>query len=159
ARFAPVGQLLAVEAEGGAVRLVALDDDREVVRLEGPDHNRVIPSCFSPDGTRLVTFGIDWHSLQVWDSRALRAELATLGLDWEAPPFPPAPQSANHHAPEVTVDLGNLKGFAEADRLLRVGNRHWNAKEYGKAIESLRQAVQKDSENAEANNNLAWFLL
>jgi serine/threonine protein kinase/WD40 repeat protein len=159
ARFAPVGQLLAVEAEGGAVRLVALDDDREVVRLEGPDHNRVIPSCFSPDGTRLVTFGIDWHSLQVWDLRALRAELATLGLDWEAPPYPPAPQSANHHAPEVTVDLGNLKGFAEADRLLRVGNRHWNAKEYGKAIESLRQAVQKDAENAEANNNLAWFLL
>jgi WD40 repeat protein len=154
--FAPDdSQLLAVEAGGGAVRLVAPEDGREIVRLEGPDHNRVIPSCFSPDGTRLVTYGLDGHTLSVWDLRVLRNELAALGLDWNDLPYPPAPLQSDTHAPRVAIELG----FVEVDRLLNEGDRLWKAKEYPKALETLRSAVQKDPEHDMANNYLAWSLV
>ncbi len=159
AQFSPDGRLLAVEADGGAVRLVEADSGRELVRLEGPDHNRVFPSRFSPDGTKLVTYGIDQRTLHVWDLRALRRELAAFGLDWDARPYSTSNEGPDRRVPQVTVDLGNLKGFAEGDRLLREGNQHWYAKKYDKAIEALRQSVRKDPDNAEANNNLAWFLI
>jgi tetratricopeptide (TPR) repeat protein len=139
--------------------LVQPDTLREIARLEGPDHNRVYPTCFRPDGANLVTYGADQQTLHVWDLRALRKELAAFGLDWDAPPYPTATEGPDRRVPQVTVDLGNLKGFAEGDRLLREGNQHWYAKKYDKAIEVLRQAVQKDPDNAEANNNLAWFLI
>jgi WD40 repeat protein len=153
--FAPKGRLLAVEAGARTVRLVVPDDGRELVRLEGPDHNSVSPRCFSPDGAKLVTFGSDLSTLHVWDLRALRAELSALGLDWEAPPYPPAPPSLDSQSLQVTVDLG----FVEVERLLSEGNRHWSAREYGEAIEAVRRAVERDPNSPEANNNLAWFLI
>ncbi len=40
-------------------------------------------------------------TVQVWDLRAVRARLADLGLDWDAPPYPPVPAPAPGRAPPV----------------------------------------------------------
>lgn len=45
---------------------------------------------FSGDGSLLFVCTADSATL-VWDLRALRRELETLGLDWDQLPFPPAP--------------------------------------------------------------------
>ena len=43
--------------------------------------------AFSPDGTYLAA-GRD-HIIHLWDLRRIRDQLAGLGLDWDAPPYPP----------------------------------------------------------------------
>jgi eukaryotic-like serine/threonine-protein kinase len=87
--FSPDARLLAVEDAPGVIRLVETDTGREVVRLESPEQSRLSPQCFSPDGTRLLACGGDTGSLHVWDLRLLRQELAQLGLEWNAPAYPP----------------------------------------------------------------------
>jgi WD40 repeat protein len=88
--FSPDGRLLAVETGQGVVRLLDPDTGREYARLEDPNQDRAAWSiAFSPDGTQLVVNG-EGYSLHVWDLRAIRAELAQRGLDWDLPEFPPA---------------------------------------------------------------------
>jgi WD40 repeat protein len=107
--FSPDGSLLAVEDSAGAIRLVRTESGAEMARLEAPEQTRLIPRHFTPDGTRLIAAGVDTLALHVWDLRALRAQLAELGLDWDQPPYP-APSADNATEPlEVTIDPGNLK--------------------------------------------------
>ncbi len=88
--FSPDGKLLALETGYGAVRLVDPDTGREYARLEDPNQDRCLSLAFSPDGTRLVTTTHDSPSIHIWDLRAIRGQLARMGLDWELPPYPPA---------------------------------------------------------------------
>jgi serine/threonine protein kinase/WD40 repeat protein len=90
------GRLDACSADGrtavlalmeGAFRLVEIETGRELARLEDPDHYAGL-SALTPDGTRLVALARD--GIRIWDLRAIRGGLADLGLDWDAPPFPPA---------------------------------------------------------------------
>ncbi|MCU0960844.1 MAG: hypothetical protein MUF48_12135 [Pirellulaceae bacterium] len=46
--------------------------------------------CFSPDETQLAAAAETGH-IQLWDLRAIRTQLADMGLDWDLPPYPPAP--------------------------------------------------------------------
>jgi WD40 repeat protein/tRNA A-37 threonylcarbamoyl transferase component Bud32 len=78
------GTVLAINPARGVVRLLDPGTGREFATL--PTHN---PLCFSPDGSCLVT-SPSAHSLQLWDLRRIRAQLANLGLDWELPPYRPA---------------------------------------------------------------------
>src|SRR5437773_1735233 len=75
----------------GCFRLVTIATGRELARLEDPDRHggrgAWLAATFTPDGTRLVAPSRD--GLRVWDLRAIRRELAALGLDWDAPPYPP----------------------------------------------------------------------
>jgi serine/threonine protein kinase/WD40 repeat protein/Tfp pilus assembly protein PilF len=88
----------------GIYRLVELSTGHELARLEDPD--RITgPAAFTPDGTKLVVAAKD--SLRVWDLRRIRAELAKLGLDWEAPAYSPA-APAHPKNLQVQVDLGDL---------------------------------------------------
>jgi WD40 repeat protein len=89
--FSPDSRTLAVEGELGAVRLVETATGREIARLEGPEQTRLWPKCFSPDGGRLFVLGEETRELYAIDLRAIRAQLAEMGLDWDAPPLPPAP--------------------------------------------------------------------
>jgi hypothetical protein len=71
----------------GATRLVDPGTGREYARLEAP-----VPTaegCFSTDGGQLILNNPANRGLHVWDLRALRHQLAELGLDWDLPPFPP----------------------------------------------------------------------
>src|SRR5262249_40840480 len=46
--------------------------------------------------------------LRAWDLRRLRAGLADLGLDWDAPPYPALKEKKDRPPLQVTVDLGEL---------------------------------------------------
>jgi serine/threonine protein kinase/WD40 repeat protein/Tfp pilus assembly protein PilF len=158
--FSPEGKLVAVEDSAGALRLVETETGREVVRLEAPEQTRLMPGSFTPDGTSLIAVGVDTQAVHIWDLRGLRQGLAELGLDWVAPPYPPATKPATGPAPlTVTVDMGNLLQSSKAEELVAQANRQERAHAYGKAIATLRQALAACPDHATANNNLAWLLL
>jgi tetratricopeptide (TPR) repeat protein len=96
----------------GVYRLVELATGRELARLEDPDRNRG-PAALTPDGGMLVIAAPD--GLRVWDLRLIRTELAKLGLDWDAPPLPPA--KADDPAPlQVELDTADL-GMSAKERI------------------------------------------
>ncbi|HEY1380829.1 MAG TPA: hypothetical protein VGF55_28770, partial [Gemmataceae bacterium] len=104
--FSPDGKLLALETGYGAVRLVDPDTGREYARLEDPNQDRCLSLAFSPDGTRLVTTTHDSPSIHIWDLRAIRGQLARMGLDWDLPPFPPGGGTGQSRAPDAVTDAG-----------------------------------------------------
>jgi WD40 repeat protein/tetratricopeptide (TPR) repeat protein len=102
---------MALTHGAGQIRLVEPATGREAGRLTGPDPIWYDPVAFTPDGTRLVAAARDFRSLYVWDLRAVREGLRELGLDWDLPPFPPAPPPAP--LPRVVVDRGWLAHEAD----------------------------------------------
>jgi WD40 repeat protein len=106
--FSPDSKVLAVETDKGTIRLVDPERAREYARLEDPHRDRAFTLGFSPDGTQLVTTNRENQSIHVWDLRAIRRQLADMGLDWDQPPYP-APEVSPSAIPlRVTVDLGEL---------------------------------------------------
>jgi serine/threonine protein kinase/WD40 repeat protein len=91
--FSPDSRVLAVTGEAGVVRLVDPDSGqeyaREYARLTGPYPIRLNPVCFTPDGAQLITHGSETRAIHIFDLRAIRWQLAELGLDWDLPPIPP----------------------------------------------------------------------
>jgi serine/threonine protein kinase/WD40 repeat protein len=124
----------------GIYRLVELSTGRELARLEDPDRNTG-PAAFTPDGTKLVVAAKD--SLRVWDLRRIRAELAKLELDWEAPAYPPVPVAT---ASPLTLEL-NLGDFPEA------ATPEERARQ---SIANSERALKSNPRSAAAHNNLAW---
>jgi hypothetical protein len=61
-----------------------------LAKLEGPNRDRATSLRFTPDGARLVSVAQYSRALHVWDLRAIRTELAAVGLDWKQKPFSPA---------------------------------------------------------------------
>jgi hypothetical protein len=58
-----------------------------LANLETPHPGIAQRLAFSPDGARLaVSYGNG--QVHPWDLRLLRARLAELRLDWDAPPYP-----------------------------------------------------------------------
>jgi eukaryotic-like serine/threonine-protein kinase len=92
--FSPDGSQMVMEIDAGVLTLFSYPDLREVARLEAPGLERAAFAGgvqFTPDGASLV-FRTEpaTGGYRVWDLRAVRAGLAELGLDWDAPPYPPA---------------------------------------------------------------------
>jgi serine/threonine protein kinase/WD40 repeat protein len=87
----PDSRLAVLEMTEAVYRLVELATGRELAQLEDPDRIGG-QTVFTMDGTRLVA-SID-DGLRVWDLRRIRAELVKLGLDWDAPPYPEAPEGS-----------------------------------------------------------------
>jgi WD40 repeat protein len=106
--FSPDSKVLAAETGAGAVRLVDPDTGREYARLEDPNQDRAHSLAFSPDGSQLFASTKDSPAVHAWDLRAIRAELAKRGLDWDLPPYPPAADPKDAPPLQVTVDLGDL---------------------------------------------------
>jgi serine/threonine protein kinase/WD40 repeat protein/tetratricopeptide (TPR) repeat protein len=90
--FSLDNSLLAVDAGFGVVRLIPPDNGEEYARLESPVQTRLLPLCFTPDGTQLIMKGLETNQIYVWDLRAIREQLAAIGLDWDLPSYPPDPQ-------------------------------------------------------------------
>jgi WD40 repeat protein len=81
AAFTPDGSVVALEQSHRVVRLIEVSTGRELARLEAADVPVCIPLCFSREGSLLATRGAP-EVLQVWDLRAIRRGLKTMGLDW-----------------------------------------------------------------------------
>jgi WD40 repeat protein len=105
--FSPDGRLVVVQDASRIIRLVEIETGRTLARLESPDLCSVA-ATFSPDGSRLVVTTHDGPAVHVWDLRAIRRQLARIGLDWDAPAYsdddlasPTLPP-----LPPLQVDLG-----------------------------------------------------
>ncbi len=115
--FSPDGRLVVVVDATKVIRLVETETGRTVARLESPDLCEVLAAGFSPDGSRLVVTTNDGPAVHVWDLRAIRRQLAKMGLDWDAPAYSdddPADPSAPP-LPRLQVDLGPLPLTASVD--------------------------------------------
>jgi serine/threonine protein kinase/WD40 repeat protein len=156
--FSCDGKLIALGNEPGVVRLQVTDTGAEVARLTAPERVSLSPCCFTPDGTQLLAIGKEDWAVYVFDLRALRAGLAELDLDWDAPSLPAAP--APPATPlSISFDLGDMPHWAEADALINEAARQSSGNEHAKALATLRKAVQIAPTLAMPHNNLAWLLL
>jgi serine/threonine protein kinase/WD40 repeat protein len=102
--LAPDGALFAGQSNAEVVDLVDTATGKTLVQLGLPEQSRTGAGAFSPDGSQLIQQSVDYFYLYAWDLRALRRHLADLGLDWAAPPYPPAPE-ADRRLPPVLINL------------------------------------------------------
>jgi serine/threonine protein kinase/WD40 repeat protein/tetratricopeptide (TPR) repeat protein len=105
--FSPDGSLFVAASKLGVVRLLETGTWRELARLEDANQASDVWLGFTPDGSRLLTVCDEDRNIHVWDLRAIRAGLAEMGLDWDAPRYPHAGQTAPVPL-HVTVQPGNL---------------------------------------------------
>jgi serine/threonine protein kinase/WD40 repeat protein len=105
--FAPDSRLLAFDTGHGIIDLINPVNGQEYARLEDPDQDRATWITFSPDGTQLVAAASDSGSFHIWDLRLLRTWLAAKGLDWDLPPYPPAPTEEGAQPLRVTFTYDN----------------------------------------------------
>ena len=88
AAFTPDSRVLAVVYGRSLVQLWDLATGQRLGTLETADPANTVSLCFGPDGSQLAAGGN--RSIQLWDLRQVRRQLATLGLDWDLPPFRPS---------------------------------------------------------------------
>ncbi len=145
--FSPDGTLLAVGTKHGTVQLVDPETGRQYARLESPNQSVVWTLTFGRDGTQLVTTETD-RSLHVWDLRAIRQQLAKMGLDWDLPPYAPASEVDETQPLRIEVLRGDpvqlLRDREEATR---------------QTITQQRRALEANPTDAKTFNGLAWTYL
>jgi hypothetical protein len=107
--FSPDSRLLVVQDASRILRLVETETGRTLARLESPDLCDAKWATFSPDGSRLVVATEDGPAVHVWDLRAIRKTLVTMGFDWDAPAFSDDDPAASSlpPLPPLQVDLGS----------------------------------------------------
>jgi serine/threonine protein kinase/WD40 repeat protein len=86
--FSPDGRLLVAAPDRTRIRLIDFATLEEVATLEPPESYYTTECAFNPDGTLLAQFTNRNGVVHLWDLRQIRAELATIGLDWDHPPYP-----------------------------------------------------------------------
>ncbi len=96
--------MLAIASARYAVELLELPTFEPLARLEPPTPQHLHWLCFSPDGTQLAAAAEAGH-IQLWDLRAIRRRLADMRLDWNLPPYPPAPPAGATKPVSVKVVL------------------------------------------------------
>jgi hypothetical protein len=88
--FSPDGRLMALEMAPGVIHLKEISTARTVCKLEDPGGDRAVWMGFDGAGTQLVVSAPYAKAIHVWDLRLIRAQLKTMGLDWDWPEFAPA---------------------------------------------------------------------
>jgi len=73
---------------------------RELGTFESPDPAQLNCLRFSPDDAYLAA-ACNNHTIQLWDLRSIRQQLAAMKLDWESPMLPPA--MTNQYKGPLTV--------------------------------------------------------
>jgi WD40 repeat protein len=79
--FSRDSETLAIIA-GATIKLIEVASGNELATLKGPDPPPVTWVSFSPDGSLLAAAMQD-HTVQIWDLKAIRRQLAAIGLDWK----------------------------------------------------------------------------
>ena len=98
AAFSPDGTMVAIVHNRTMVRLLDPSTGSELATLPTSGG----PYRFSPDGSQLISLGENL-TLDLWDLRLIRRQLAAMNLDWDTPPYRPA-EPPEHKGPlAVTV--------------------------------------------------------
>jgi hypothetical protein len=152
--FSPDSRVLAVAGDAGVVRLVDPESGREYARLTGPDPIRLNPRCFTPDGAQLITQGSETRAIHIFDLRAIRGQLAEMGLDWDLPPYPEG-NKAKPAPLEVRVIVAEpINPNTLNDEAWRLVTGPAGARDPAKALQLIQQAVQLEPGNAAFLNTL-----
>lgn len=122
--FSQDGRIAAVGDERNIIHLIDTVTFEELALLEPPDLMPVADTpCFVDDGT-LAVFTSHGALLQLWDLQYLRSTLASMKLDWDHPPIPPASASAAVKPLNIEADLGFFQPhpdcFPRANNLHRI---------------------------------------
>jgi eukaryotic-like serine/threonine-protein kinase len=156
--FSPDGNLVAAEAGPGMIRLLDPATGREKARLEDPRQDAACWLDFTPDGTRLVAVSDDGKAIHVWDLRRIRAQLAQIGLDWDAPAFPEGSDDAPSPL-EVRVIGAEL--MAKLHEALKLNDQAWPLltgpeaqRNPARALELSQKAIELDPGNGLILNTL-----
>jgi WD40 repeat protein/serine/threonine protein kinase len=112
--FSPDRSLMALTTSRAVVQVRDYPDGRLLATLQGPPADTVQPLGFSPDGDRLVVLA-DGRP-RVWDLRLVRTQLADLGLDWDLPPYPPAPAAGSPVRVQVLSDPAAVRRLVAGAR-------------------------------------------
>ncbi len=96
--FTADGRLMALGIAPDQVLLAEAATGRELARLTTLQPVTPTPLVFSPDGTKLVA-RTNQKTVLVWDLRRIRDQLAPMGLDWDAPPYPTASAASDAARP------------------------------------------------------------
>jgi WD40 repeat protein len=89
--LSPDGSIIATVSITNQIRLIDARSMTELAVLEAPDGLQPRHMAFSPDGGMLAFNAINSHLTHVWNLRVIRERLASMGLDWNLPPYPSAP--------------------------------------------------------------------
>jgi WD40 repeat protein len=149
--FSSDGRTAVILDSSNLLRLIEIETGRILARLESPDLNNDGMAAFSPDCSRLVVATNNPPPcVHVWDLRAIRRQLAGMGLDWDAPAYseddparadlPPFPPVKVDYGPLV----GHLEQFSERPELL---------------IECYSTLIKKDPRDAESYHQRSHALL
>lgn len=156
AAFSTDGRLWAVGTGQGVLRLVNPLNGGEYARLEDPGLDRDAALTFSKDGSQLLAMCRESQCIHVWDLRAIRQELAKLGLDWDLPPYPARANDQDRKPMTVRVDLGNDENAArcnvEAWRLATAPDP--KERDPKRAVELATKAVELTPRNGDHWNTL-----
>jgi tetratricopeptide (TPR) repeat protein len=92
------------------VLLADATSGRELARLTTLRPVTPEPLIFSPDGTKLVA-GTNQKTVLLWGLQRIRAQLAPMGLDWDAPPYPRERDASD--SPDKTPPPRPVRVFGE----------------------------------------------
>jgi WD40 repeat protein len=98
--FSPDGRVAAIGFSQRETRLVRVETGEELARL--PTGPLMTALRFSPTGDRLAVANEPGY-FQLWDLRRLRAQLASMRLDWDLPPYPPEDHAVTNRPLRVIV--------------------------------------------------------
>jgi WD40 repeat protein len=100
--FSPDSRIVAFVADHRLIRLHEAETFRYLATLEAPGNATIQWLQFSRDGQRLAALESQ-YGINLWDLRRLRADLAAMNLDWDAPPYPPVNTAAT--APPIRLEI------------------------------------------------------
>jgi WD40 repeat protein len=87
--FSADGTMGAVTYGQNSIRLFDPATGHEFATLEPPEPSVIVGLIFSPDGGQLIA-NTDYTGMHYWDLRLIRSQLASIKLDWNSMPIPPA---------------------------------------------------------------------
>jgi WD40 repeat protein len=153
--FSPNSRVLALARTPSLVQLLDLDTGKPLASLAVPDPLGVASMRFSADGSQLVA-GRAEQEFHVWDLRAIREQLAEMGLDWNAPRYSEAPE-----APLAPLEVRVVGAELVGRNPTQLNNQAWllangpaEKRDPAKALKLIQEALEQLPNNAQFLNTL-----